>query len=271
MGTLKIGVALWSLGPTRTLEDLREKLQTAVELGLRGVQLWAVDYGPNHPCALDPDRCGPKERAEVRRLLEEMGLALSGLCAQLAGPTRFGGLDEEEGLEERVLKTKKALELAADLGTPVVTTHPGAIPEDRQHPTYQLMLRTIGEIAAHGERVGSFFCIETGQEHPRVLRRFIEDVGSPALKVNYDPANVLRYQAVVEGVELLAPWIVHTHAKDHNPETGRPTVGQGAVPWPEYIAALQRIGYDGWFALEDESGRDVLESLKAGKAFLEQF
>jgi len=42
--------------------------------------------------------------------------------------------------------------------------------------------------------------------------------------VNYDPANMLRH-GVVEGVKTLGPWIVHTHAKDHNPETQKATVG----------------------------------------------
>jgi hypothetical protein len=68
--------------------------------------------------------------------------------------------------------------------------------------------------------------------------------------VNYDPANMLR-RGVVEGVKTLGPWIVHTHAKDYNPETQKATVGEGLVPWDEYIATLRSIGYDGWYALED--------------------
>lgn len=88
--------------------------------------------------------------------------------------------------------------------------------------------------------------------------------------MNYDPANMLQW-GVVDGVRTLAPLIVHTHAKDRHPETGKPTVGQGAVPWQEYIAALKEIGYDGWFALEDESGEEVIESVRQGREFLEQF
>ncbi|MDW8290730.1 MAG: sugar phosphate isomerase/epimerase, partial [Armatimonadota bacterium] len=103
-----------------------------------------------------------------------------------------------------------------------------------------------------------------------VLRQFIEDIGSPALKVNFDPANLLWY-GVLEGVRELAPYIVHTHAKDLHPETKKPTVGQGAVPWDEYIASLKSIGYDGWFAVEDESGQDVVESLRQGLEFLKRY
>ena len=102
-----------------------------------------------------------------------------------------------------------------------------------------------------------------------MLRLFLETIGSPHLKVNYDPANMLR-RGTVEGVATLAPWIVHTHAKDLDPETHKATLGQGRVPWQPYLAALKAIGYDGWYAIEDETGKDVVNSLKEGRRFLEQ-
>jgi len=266
MGSLKIGVALWSLGPTPDEAALRRSLETAAEIGVKAVQPWCVG-----DCVLDPDRCVGEKRRAMRRLIESYGLAVSGFCAQLSGPSGLGGLRDREGLEARVEKTKKALELAADLGGPVVTTHPGAIPEDPANPTYQTLVESIGEIGRHGEKVGACFAIETGQEPAEVLRGFLEKLALPNVKVNYDPANMLRH-GTVEGVKVLGDWIVHTHAKDRHPETRKPTVGQGAVPWDEYIGALKSIGYDGWYAIEDESGADdVVESVRAGKEFLQRY
>lgn len=260
----KIGVALWSLGKTRTEEELRHSLETAAEIGLRGVQPWCV----GDDCVLDPDRCTGDQRRKMRDLIASYGLSISGFCAQLSGPKRFGGLNEVEALDARIEKTKRALELAAEMGAPVVTTHPGAIPADPQAPDHQILLSAITEIARHGERCGGIFCIETGQESAEVLRTFLETIGSPSLKANYDPANMLRH-GPVEGVKTLARWIVHTHAKDHDPDTHKATLGQGKVPWPEYLAALKTIGYDGWYAIEDETGKDVVNSLKQGRQFLE--
>jgi sugar phosphate isomerase/epimerase len=51
----------------------------------------------------------------------------------------------------------------------------------------------------------------------------------------------------------------------------RPQLGEGLVPWDEYIATLRAIGYGGWYALEDETGKDVIDSLKRGGAFLERY
>lgn len=273
---LKIGLALWSLGSTPTVGKLKEKLEIAREIGVKSVQPWCVDNGPKRPCVLDPDRCVGADRSAIRELIHSYGLEISGFCAQLIGPTIAGegwpgsALGDPRGLGERVEKTKECVKLAVDLGAPIVTTHPGEIPADKTTSKYSTMRKSCAEIALFGEDVGGIFCIETGQEPASTLRSLLEDIGSEALMVNYDPANMLGH-GTVEGVKILAPWIVHAHAKDHNPETQSATVGEGLVPWDEYIAAIRAIGYNGWHALEDETGRNVIASLRRGKAFLEQY
>jgi len=276
VGTLKIGLALWSLGPTATEEELKQRLNTAREIGVKSVQPWCVDNSPTDICILDPDRCLGTKRREMRELIRSYGLEISGFCAQLTGSYEPGGewpgsaFHDQRGLRGRIEKTKKALELASDLGAPIVTTHPGAIPLDSSNQRYQTLRKSCSEIAKHAESVGGIFCIETGQEPAEVLRKFLEDIGSDSLKVNYDPANMLGH-GVVEGVRVLAQWLVHTHAKDHNPSTGRATVGEGLVPWDAYVSALKSVGYDGWYALEDETGKDAIASLKRGRQFLERY
>jgi sugar phosphate isomerase/epimerase len=273
LGAFKIGLTIWSLGETPNIETLKNQLKTAVNIGVEGVQLWCVDYSPSRPCVLDPDRCDAKLRAEIKEIIESYGLKISGFCAQLSGPKRFGGLDEEEDLDKRIEKTKKALKLAVEMGSPIVTTHPGMIPNDKSSAAYAVIKRSVSEISRYGEDLGAFFCIETGMERAKVLKEFLEDIDSPALKVNYDPANMLHFgvDEAVRGVKILSKWIVHTHAKDYNPETKRATVGEGLVPWDEYINALREVKYEGWLAIEDETGIDVIESIKRGKKFLEKY
>jgi len=270
MSTFKISLAIWSLGKTVSLDDLKRQLALAKEIGVEGVQLWAVDYDAAASCLLDPDRCDTKCRKEVLELIESFNLEISGFCAQLSGPKRFGGLDDPEGIEERIEKTKRVLELASFMGAPIVTTHPGHIPEDHEDKTYKIIRESISKIARYAEDVNAYFAVETGMEPPHVLRAFIEDIGSDGLKVNYDPANLLHYgvEEVIKGVRELGKWIVHTHAKDHDPKTGRATVGEGLVPWKRYLKELRDQGYDGWLALEDETGIDVINSLKKGRNFL---
>lgn len=272
MGSLKISCALWSLTHGATMAELDKALETAASVGVKAVQPWCVDEPAwNVTCLLDPDRCVGAQRVELAKHIRSFGLDISGFCAQLKGPTSLGGFGEEEGLSERVRKTQEALRLAADMEAPIVTTHIGPIPEDRDSEVYKRFLESAGACAKVAEQAGSSFALETGQETAAVLKQFIEDVGSVGLRVNFDPANMLKHDASVSGVGVLKDYIVHTHAKDRHPETGKPTVGQGAVPWQEYLAALKDIGYDGWYALEDESGKEVVDSLTAGCRFLEQF
>lgn len=276
LGSLKIGLALWSLGQTRNESELEEALRKAMDIGVKGVQLWCVDYSPSEPCVLDPDRCKGADRVRFLELVESYGLEITGFCAQLTGPVDPGApwpgsaFGDPRGLEKRIEKTKRALELASDMGSPIVTTHPGEIPSDRSSKRYEVMLDSCKALARHAEQVGATFCIETGQERAEILRHLLEEVGSEGLMVNYDPANMLWYD-VLEGLRILSPWVVHTHAKDYNPNTGRATVGEGLVPWDEYIRELKSMNYSGWFALEDETGMDVVESLKRGRLFLERY
>ncbi len=272
MANLKIGVALWSFGPHSTLDEFKQKLDLACEVGAKAVQPWNVDYCDEHktPCALDPDRCTASQRREVARAIESRGLAISGWCAQLVGPGGFGGFGEEAGLADRILKTRRAIDFAVELGAPIVTTHVGEIPEDPNHPDYQVYLRSVGEVVRHAEKIGGVFAMETGQESAQCLMRFLGELSSPAARCNYDPANMLPW-GVVEGVGVLASYIVHAHAKDLNRATKKATLGQGDVPWKEYIAAMEAIGYDGWHAVEDETGGNVVESIRTGVNFLNGF
>ena len=271
MNSLKIGCAIWTLGPTPDLSTLRRHMETAGKIGCTSVQPWAANE-EHTPCILDPDQATPAVRREAIRLVDELGIRFSGFCSQLMGSVTFGGLDEEDGLDGRIRKTNDVLSLAVELGAPIVTTHVGEIPADVTAPSYQTLLHSVSGIASHAEKVGAVFAPETGQETPEALRAFLETIGSPALKVNFDPCNLLRFgsqEGTIRGVHTLKDYIVHTHAKDWNPETKRATCGQGEVPWDGYLAALRAIGYSGVLAIEDESGNDdMIGSIRESFQFL---
>lgn len=257
MSSLKIGVALWSFGHTPDMAALERNLQTAVDVGVKGVQLWAVGG------VLDPENITSKKaRADVARKIESMGLAITGLCAHMPS------FSDPNGLERRIERNKRSLELSADLGAPIITGHVGHIPDDPEDPAWKLMFQSIGEVAKHGEKVGACLAIETGQESPEAMKKIIDAINSPGLKVNFDPANIRRF-GVIHSVQVLKDYIVHAHAKDAG--KGSSTVGTGDVPWDEYIATIKKIGYNGWHAIEDESGKDIIESIRRGREFLEKY
>lgn len=271
MSEMTIGCALWTLGATPDVAALARQMEIAAEIGCTSVQPWIVNVEYD-PCILDPEVGSAADRREARRIAESLGLTFSGFCAQLQGAVTWGGLEEREGLQWRIDKTKQALDTTAELGGNIVTTHAGVLPEDKSDPAYEILLGSVGEIAEHGAKVGVYFALETGQETPQALGDFIDEIGNPWLKVNYDPCNLLRFGSeagTIQGLRILGDKIIHTHAKDWNPETKQATCGEGLVPWDGYIQALRDIGYGGVLAIEDETGNEnMIESIGRSYTFL---
>jgi len=250
---------------------LARQMETAAEIGCDSVQPWIVNV-EYRPCILDPEVGTAADRRELRKIAASLGLRFSGFCAQLQGAATYGGLEEQEGLRWRIDKTKEAMRMAAELGGNIITTHAGLLPEDRAAPAYEIMLGSVREIAEYGAAVGVYFAMETGQESPQALGDFIDEINNPWLKVNYDPCNLLRFGSeagTIQRVSILGEKIIHTHAKDWNPESLQATCGEGGVPWVGYLQALRAIGYRGVLAIEDETGNDdMVGSIRRSYAFL---
>ena len=191
----------------------------------------------------------------------------------------------------------RIVDIAVKLGTSVITTHIGVVPEDKKDPVYPLMLKSIRHAAEYAASKGVTLAIETGPEKAEVLRAFIEDVASKGVGVNLDPANLRMVSCVdpVHAVEVLGKYIVHTHAKDGvnlfpgsaaamygmcNPDGTRRVfqeeparykevpLGQGQVPWDAYLAALKKAGFDGFLTIERECGDDPAGDIRLAVNFL---
>ena len=190
------------------------------------------------------------------------------------------------------------MDLALELGCSVVTTHIGVVPADPAHERYGVMASACEALGRYGEKAGATFAVETGPEPADVLRRFLDDIALPkGLGVNFDPANLAMVIAedIPAAVETLGPYIVHTHAKDGvnlkpvdaeqlygyfaGDVRGRfkpddyireVPLGDGAVPWKEYLQALRRCGFDGYLTIEREAGDNPAEDIERAVKFLRE-
>lgn len=264
---------------------LPEALRLARELGAEGVQLYAGgEAGPELDAAA---------RQRLRRALAEQRLELTALCCDL-GAHALATASEHPAL---LARAGAVFALARDLGCAVVTGHIGVVPAAAAHPRRAALTAACRALGAAAARAGVRYGIETGPEPAAVLRRFLDDCASPGLGVNLDPANLAMVQGedAAAAVAALAPWIVHTHAKDgirHQPcdaeevytafanggftELERRTgalfsevpLGQGQVAWPPYLAALRAAGFAGWLTIERETGADPAADIAAAITFL---
>ena len=281
---MKIGVMVESFRL-----DWLEGIKAAARVGADGVQIYATT-GDTHFARL----VGPR-RIQMRNALADQGLVISALCADFGGHG-FQNAAENPG---RINDSKRVMELGLELGTRVVTTHIGVVPSDPAHPRYAILARACEKLGAFGDSIGATFAIETGPEPAEVLAAFLSDIGIPSgIGVNFDPANlkmVLR-ENIPQAVATLAPFIVHTHAKDginlkpfdpellYNPPEDRQGVpsdwnayfqevalGDGQVDFPSYLGAVRKAGLqDLFFTIEREVGANPAADIRKAVDFLRQ-
>lgn len=263
--------------------DFPEAARAAREAGADGVQIYA--NGVVHA-----DMTAAEKR-EVRRILEGEGLVLSAVCGDFGCEMFY----RPESCRALIDREKLVMETALDLGTPIVTTHIGAVSEDETCPQYRTMQSVCKELADFADSVGGRFAVETGPEPAALLKRFLDGLSSRGVSVNLDPANLVMCSGddPAAAVYLLRDYIVHTHAKDGirkiavDPRRiyaanfyGIPPapagafeevpLGEGGVDWNAYLAALRDIGYDGFLTVERECGEKPAEDIGRAVRFLKE-
>jgi sugar phosphate isomerase/epimerase len=280
MAAFQIGVMLdsFKLG-------LREGIGKAREVGATGIQIYAVSG------EMAPENLNAAQRKEILELIQANGLVVSALCGDLGG--HGFALAEDNGW--KIEKSKAIVDLALELGTKVITTHIGVIPEQESHPRWQVMHAACTALGAYAEQQGAYFAIETGPEKASTLKRFLDSLPSKGVRVNFDPANfvMVTAQDPVEAVYLLKDTIVHTHAKDGvmkqqtDPERiynyfaeggiedlhladffEETPLGQGAVDFDGYLKALADVGYRGFLTIEREVGGQPEADIRLAVEFL---
>jgi sugar phosphate isomerase/epimerase len=278
---MKIGVLLDSLQL-----ELYQGLRWAADHGAQGIQFYA-SRGP-----LTPWKSTAEARKTFSRTCADLGLEIASLCGDLGGY----GFERDDDNPRRIEQTHQIIDLALELGTPIVTTHIGVIPENNRGPTYETLWRALSELSQYAEKSGAVLAIETGPEPAERLASFIQACGPKGLGVNFDPANLVMVQGcdAVQAFQALAPLVVQVHAKDGRrkkpcdpkavyaafAENDFSTIdindcfeelplGTGNVNVPRLIDALERFGYTGYLTIEREAGKDRLTDVAQGIRFLE--
>ena len=279
MYSFSIGVMLESFR-----KPAAEAMAAAKALGAQGLQVYATPkmaerYGITTGAG----------RAEFLKMVKDNGLVISALCGDLGHG--FGNAELNPDLVE---KSKRIVDMALELGTNIVTTHIGVVPADPAHPRYKILQDACGELAGYADSVNAHFAVETGPETSLTLKNFLDSLHSTGVSVNLDPANLVMVTGddPVQAVYNLKDYIVHTHAKDgrklddRDPEViyglrpGDPLVtspafielalGDGDVPFPAYLKALDDIGYHGFLTIEREVGDNPMADIEKAVNFLRE-
>ncbi len=268
--------------PTTGGEDPFRGMEIAVQLGVEGVHIPA--YGGK----LNLTERSREERLKIKERIKSYGLEVSALIA-------WGGdvdLGEEKNLRQNIEWGKKINETAVDMANGLWMAHVGIMPDDESHPKWARFVASLKELAQHGEEVGAILALETGPEPPVILRKMVETINSPAIRINFDPANLLLWPPTVykrkgipfnydeamenfdpvKGLKVLIPYVVHAHAKDStlSPDGKAMEVplGTGMTNWQALHQIFKENNYQGYYAIEREVGEKAMEDVKKAVEFL---
>src|SRR5947209_12092792 len=252
---LAIGGCSWSL-QVKSVAELQGLLR---RLGIDVVQIACGD--PHHAAWEEGDRLPEMARAAGFRMTGAM-LGFPGedyTTPQTIQKT--GGFGDPATRPERLERFRWALDRTLALGLTDLMLHAGFLPEPGD-PDRQPFLDTLTKLSELARAKGVTVGFETGQETADLLRRTLDELRCPNLKVNFDPANMLLYDKgdPLRAVETLGPDIRSVHVKDANRPTTPGTwgeevpLGQGQVNIKQFIRTLEKVGYRGPLCIEREVG-----------------
>jgi sugar phosphate isomerase/epimerase len=270
---LALGVCSWSL-QVGSIAELRRLLD---QLDINMAQIACGD--PHHASWEEGDAMPAAALAS--------GIAFTGAMLGFPGEDyttpqtikATGGFGDPANRVDRLERLRWALDRTVALGLSDLMLHAGFLPES-DDPDRLAMLDTLTRAAQLAAESGVTLAFETGQETADLLRRTLDELRAPNLKVNFDPANMLLYDMgdPIRAVEILAPDIRSVHVKDAR----RPTVpgrwgeevplGQGEVNIRKFVQTLKQVGYTGPLVVEREVGDQAgrLRDVAHGLAFLRE-
>jgi hexulose-6-phosphate isomerase len=258
---MKKSINLWAF-PYPDRMDLRRCLQLAKDAGFDGIEL---NYDLEND--LSP-KSGTRQYHAIRRMADEVGIAISGVCSFLFWPYPLTSNDPAErnrGLELASLMTRAA----HDLGTDNLLVVPGAvhIPWRADHeptPNHvcdQRARAAIGQLLREAESLKVHLNIENIFFNgylmtPAEMIDFVDSFQSEFVRVHFDTGNIMLFQFPEHWIEMLGNRIQNVHLKeftkkgtDHSLESFRPLL-DGTTNWPAVIEAFDQIGYRGYLTFE---------------------
>ncbi len=170
----------------------------------------------------------------IRKVFEknDVDIAVLGCYLNLADP-------DEERLKAVKAKYEASIRFASYIGAGMVGTETGApnpeyksVPECRSEEALESFVRGLKDVVLCAEKFGVIVAIEPVAKHivwnADRARQVLDTIGSPNLKIIFDPVNLLdetnygeREEIFAHTMEILGPDIVMLHLKDFVLEDGK--------------------------------------------------
>ena len=258
---MKKSINLWAF-PYPDKMSLRDCLQLAKDAGFDGIEL---NY--DLECDLSP-KSGTKEFHKIRRMAEQIGIQISGICSFLFWPYPLTSNDPAERARGMELAGKMT-QAAHDLGTENLLVVPGAVHmpwRDDHDPTPNDVCdrrarEAVAKLLPQAERLKVSLNMENIFFNgfllsPFEMVDFVDSFSSEYVQVHFDTGNIMQFQFPEHWIPILGKRIKNVHLKeftkkgtDHSLEAFRPLL-DGTTNWPAVMEAFDKAGYNGYLTFE---------------------
>jgi L-ribulose-5-phosphate 3-epimerase len=226
-----------------------ERCKAVKDAGFDGVEMW-IGTDDFHMETSD------EEIKALRDAMDEAGLEVSSVASTMGWDNPICSPDP--AVHERAIEiATRQIEAAGLFGTDAILVVTGRHSADNDMTDALSRIvsgfKRIGEFAADaGVRVGAETCprLSFNLMTPLECTSFVEAVGSPAVGIYLDTANVTYSGHPDHFIRALGDDIVRIHFKDKKAEGGATWPGDGEVAFGPVMDACREVGYDAWAIME---------------------
>lgn len=226
--------------------EIEPVLETVAAAGYDGIDISATWHDD-----LDPARMPASVRSRYVQAAQRSRLIIEAVVTHLG---------VVEAIHDGVpLNLKGAVDVACDVGARIAAVHVGPY-NGRKTVDWTAVVAYLQDACkyagGHGitialDGVWTPFLVNT----PERALQLLHDVGSPCLKLNYDPCYlVISGHDLDRATPLLAPHSVHAHIKDYvgglHPNFQHRIPGEGLLDHAHYLRLLHESGFQGFIANE---------------------
>lgn len=237
---MKLGLVTYQMAAQWDIDTI---IANCTAAGFQGVELRTT-----HAHSVE-DTLTADQRAEVKKKFEDGGIVAYGLGTAY----EYQSPDAGE-LQANIDGTRRAIDLAADLGMEGVKVRPNKLPpEVEEAKTLEQIGKTLGDVAAYGAERGVKLWMEVhGHDTCRVdrMRVIIDhaDHDNALLTYNCNPGETDESGSCKASYDLLRDKIGCVHIQElWKPER---------YPYDEVLQLLKADGYTGWTSYEGPGSED---------------
>ena len=228
--------------------ELEDQCRVLTDLGMHALELrsaWDVNVS----------RLTDEQVDRVGATLSAHRIAVS--C--IGSPIGKARLDEDPDEQSALLG--RCAEVARRLGAPYIRVFSFRVDEPGRLADREAVIRRYAAMAQVAEQAGVVLLHEneTGMwgDTPERCVDLVESVGSPAVRLTWDPANYVAAGLAPfdDAYTLVRPHLEYLQIKDKVRATNTVVAaGEGDGQIPQTLAALAADGFDGVFSLEPHLG-----------------